>query len=885
MKRFSSQKLSIILLVSILLPALLGACNLINPGTGNSVNLDAAALQTAEAVLTADAANLATRQAVEFVAGLATQAAQTQAAAGAIEVTPAPFSKDTCNWAQILGEMTQPQSSTIPINTIFRKYWRFKNVGTCTWTTKYQFTFYGGDDLGGPQKMGLPREVAPGETIDIAFDLKTPNRSGSFQSLWKFRNEQNQVMGINDNQNGAFSAAIVAGGPTYTPTATQTATLTPTGTATLQPNCERGELVTHVTVPDNTKYSANTAFTKTWRLKNVGTCTWTPEYKLVFLTGQQMGGPESINLTKFVLPGQTIDVSVNLKAPSASGTHVGQWKLRNADGYLFGIGVQAKDSINVKIVVPGVIGPGGAFYTWTPTIKPISPTPTGPTKTPTKVITKTPTQIQDSGWRVQTSPITSGLKGIARINDRNFWAVGADGKMMNFNGTGWNPVGAVTSANLNAVDFQSENEGMAVGSNTALYFDGSNWSPTSLGSSVTLNSVSFASSNLAFAVGDYGAILRWNGSSWTSFTPPVTGAHLYSVSMASADRGYAVGAGGVILMWNGTAWETMNSTTTKDLYSVVALSNTEAWAAGSGTFLHMKGSTWKAEGAPEGSGYLTLGQDGSTLWALGDGDRAYKLTSSWQKYTRNDSNSVRSVALGGGGNYGWAVYDGGLLQLGNVPGVATPTRTLAPSRTPTASRTPTTTRTPTATKTLPPTATPTATYTPVPVVFYDFAGSVCSAAWANNNGETLGCPGSASDTTGSVRTISPFTAENGQSYSGATILAIPRWVRGGRITGTYSGIPDIRTGDRFLADVSCGPQGGPGGCNIVFALTCNGSTLEQAIETSDGGITQINYTFSAPISSPQCVFTVMTTSDIALDSPSNPNVAAIIQPRLFGAPR
>jgi len=76
-------------------------------------------------------------------------------------------------------------------------------------------------------------------------------------------------------------------------------------------------------------------FTKTWRLKNVGACSWTPSYAVVFSSGNQMGGPSAQALAGNVNPGQTVDLSVNLTAPSDPGTYSGYWKLRNASGATF----------------------------------------------------------------------------------------------------------------------------------------------------------------------------------------------------------------------------------------------------------------------------------------------------------------------------------------------------------------------------------------------------------------------------------------------------------------------------------------------------------------------------------------------------------------------
>ncbi len=117
--------------------------------------------------------------------------------------------------------------------------------------------------------------------------------------------------------------------------------------------CDWAQFVADVTVPDGTSFAAGAAFTKTWRLKNIGSCTWTTGYALVFDSGNQMGGPASVNLPNSVLPGQTVDVSVNLTAPASAGHYIGFWKFKNASGVLFGIGSTANKSWWVEINVSG----------------------------------------------------------------------------------------------------------------------------------------------------------------------------------------------------------------------------------------------------------------------------------------------------------------------------------------------------------------------------------------------------------------------------------------------------------------------------------------------------------------------------------------------------
>jgi hypothetical protein len=146
------------------------------------------------------------------------------------------------------------------------------------------------------------------------------------------------------------------------PTPTVTAGPSPTPVAT---TCNRAAFVTDVSVPDNTSFTANTPFTKTWRLKNIGTCTWTTAYSVYFVSGNSMGAPASINLVSNVAPGQTVDISVPMTAPNVAGTYQGYWKLRNASNASFGIGTTYNNPFWALVKVTTTSGGGtttGAAY-------------------------------------------------------------------------------------------------------------------------------------------------------------------------------------------------------------------------------------------------------------------------------------------------------------------------------------------------------------------------------------------------------------------------------------------------------------------------------------------------------------------------------------------
>lgn len=153
--------------------------------------------------------------------------------------------------------------------------------------------------------------------------------------------------------------------PTSTPTAAPTATLpaTPTSSSACT---DLAKFVEDVTVPDNTEFIPGQGFIKTWRLQNVGTCTWNTQYALVFDNGEQMSGTSPLPLTGSVAPEAMVDISASLKAPGTTGTYRGDWKLQNASGTIFGLGSNAADTFYVQIkVVEGVSELNLGTATWT----------------------------------------------------------------------------------------------------------------------------------------------------------------------------------------------------------------------------------------------------------------------------------------------------------------------------------------------------------------------------------------------------------------------------------------------------------------------------------------------------------------------------------------
>ena len=131
-----------------------------------------------------------------------------------------------------------------------------------------------------------------------------------------------------------------------------TVTQKPDSTTTQETRCNMGEFVSDITIPDDTQIQPGKKFDKTWRLKNTGTCTWSPAYAVVFIGDNELNAPASVQLSiSPVAPGETIDVTVPLQAPLSYGKFRQNFKIADETGEQFGVGSNGSKPFWAQIVV------------------------------------------------------------------------------------------------------------------------------------------------------------------------------------------------------------------------------------------------------------------------------------------------------------------------------------------------------------------------------------------------------------------------------------------------------------------------------------------------------------------------------------------------------
>jgi len=136
-----------------------------------------------------------------------------------------------------------------------------------------------------------------------------------------------------------------------TPHVLPTPTPAPTSAPAPTPACVDGlALVKHLTTEGDMK--PGQAFTKGWQVRNAGTCSWSTGYRLVFVSGDKMGG-EPVAVAREVKAGETYDVQLNLVAPLNAGSYQGAWQMANAQGNGFG----ERLTVNIRVLAAPTVTP------------------------------------------------------------------------------------------------------------------------------------------------------------------------------------------------------------------------------------------------------------------------------------------------------------------------------------------------------------------------------------------------------------------------------------------------------------------------------------------------------------------------------------------------
>jgi hypothetical protein len=126
--------------------------------------------------------------------------------------------------------------------------------------------------------------------------------------------------------------------------------------------------VSDISIPDGMIVAPGAKFTKTWRVRNDGNCSWDQKYSLELDQGDSLGAITKIPLTRTIKSGDSADFSIEMTAPTTPGNYAGYWHIATPYGGYMGVGTY-NQSLIVKINVTDKpdrdFGSVSVVYDWT----------------------------------------------------------------------------------------------------------------------------------------------------------------------------------------------------------------------------------------------------------------------------------------------------------------------------------------------------------------------------------------------------------------------------------------------------------------------------------------------------------------------------------------
>jgi hypothetical protein len=228
--------------------------------------------------------------------------------------TPLPVNPATANGcynAALVSEGTVPNRTDFKPDDTFTKSWRLINTGTCEWNGEFKIAYVSGNYFGADTTK-IRQRVGVGITADVSLEMTAPSGvSGTVVSNWQMVSDTGLQFGP------LLTVSILLPGSNATATSV---------------GCYNAVLVSDVSVP---RLDPGVEFTKTWQIKNSGTCDWTSDFKIAFVGGDLLGS-DTTKIRQRVPAGSTADISLPMVAPGSSGTVSSSWQMMNDSGSLFG---------------------------------------------------------------------------------------------------------------------------------------------------------------------------------------------------------------------------------------------------------------------------------------------------------------------------------------------------------------------------------------------------------------------------------------------------------------------------------------------------------------------------------------------------------------------
>jgi hypothetical protein len=175
--------------------------------------------------------------------------------------------------------------------------------------------FISGDRFGA-DTTEIGQKVPAGGVAEVSLAMTAPSLTGVVSSNWQLATDIGKPFG------SVLSVSITLPGTT-------------TSSGTTSGGCLNSTLISDVSIPSGTVVKAGDSFTKTWRVKNTGTCAWSRDFKITYIGGDLLGA-DTTKIRQVVGPGSSAEISLDMVAPGTTGTITSSWQMASDDGVQFG---------------------------------------------------------------------------------------------------------------------------------------------------------------------------------------------------------------------------------------------------------------------------------------------------------------------------------------------------------------------------------------------------------------------------------------------------------------------------------------------------------------------------------------------------------------------
>lgn len=288
------------------------------------------------------------------------------------------------------------------------------------------------------------------------------------------------------------------------------------------------------------------------------------------------------------------------------------------------------------------------------------------------------------GWCfIPLSEAASGFNGVWGDDCLRFWAVGNNGRISAWIGSSWIKELSMVSQDLKGI-WGNKKDIWVVGQEKAASLGviirrknqplGTWVVESPVGATDGLNAVWGTSENDAWAVGFNGAVVQWDGTTWSQHIVPfgTVAPDLRGVWGSAKNDYWAVGADfstgepvGAIWHYDGNAWNQIRKFDKGYFGGIFGFTKSDIWVVGeAGRLVHWDGNRWSSSNSGIMSNiYSVYGTRSNDVWAVADGvpDKWIIIHwngSEWSRVTQKNAISFTSV-FGVGQSDIWAVGQDG----------------------------------------------------------------------------------------------------------------------------------------------------------------------------------------------------------------------------------